>query len=242
MAEFDLGVADGGLVGFAAWRTGQTKLALFGYGAIAVIVLVVFAFAFFQPIQVLPRISIGPGFAFVDQAGQRLTNEDLRGHLVLYTFTYIGCQTPCPQTSPVFQAVQQRLAQINTRGLPVDLVTISFDPARDTPPRLAAFAQQLGADLATWHFVTGEPAALKNVIGGNLGLYYNRNADGSFVFDPAFVLIDGVGIVRAKYRMVDLDPAIVQRDLELMASEARNSQGAAHFAYEAAHLFLCYPQ
>ncbi len=243
MAELDLVVGEGGPAGIAAWPIGKTKFARFGYGLIAVLVLALLAFSFFQPIQVLPRIALGPGFAFVDQTGQRLTNEDLRGHLVLYTFTYIGCQAPtCPQTSQTLQLVQQQLTKIDTRGLPVDLVTISFDPEHDTPAQLATFARQLGADPSIWHFVTGEPATLKNVIGGNLGLYYNRNADGSFTFDPAFVLIDGVGIVRAKYRMAELDPAIVQRDLELMASEARNSQGAARFAYEAAHLFLCYPQ
>jgi len=28
----------------------------------------------------------------------------------------------------------------------------------------------------------------------------------------------------------------------LITAEARNSKGAAKFAYEAAHLFLCYPK
>lgn len=224
------------------WPLGQLRPMEVGYGVLALLVIVVLAFAIFQPIQVLPRIALGPGFSFVDQAGERLTNEDLRGHLVLYTFTYTGCQGDCPQTSRTLQLVQAQLDQINTRGLPVDLVTISFDPARDTPQQLAAFAHQVGADLTNWHFVTGEPAALKNVIGSSFGFYYNQAADGVFSFDPAFVLVDGVGIVRAKYRTAELDLALVQRDLELIATEARNSQGAGRLAYEAAHLFLCYPK
>ncbi|CAN5738588.1 SCO family protein [soil metagenome] len=242
MAELELVAGEGAPAGLATWRNRPTTLALLGYGFVALLVMALLAFTFFQPIQVLPRIALGPGFAFVDQSGQRLTNEDLRGHLVLYTFTYTNCQTPCPQTSQTLRLVQQQLAQIDTRGLPVDLVTISFDPEHDTPTRLAAFARQLGADLSNWHFVTGEPAALKNVIGGSFGLYYNRNSDSTFTFDPAFVLVDGVGIIRATYRTADLDRAILQRDLGLIANEARNSQGAARFAYEAAHLFLCYPQ
>ncbi len=214
----------------------------FGYGLLALLVIALLAFTIFQPIQVLPRIALGPGFSFVDQNGNRLTNEDLRGHLVLYTFTYTGCQAPCPQTSQTVRIVQQRLAGVNTRGMPVDLVTISFDPERDTPQQLMAFARQMKADLQNWHFVTGEPAALKNVIGSSFGFYYNRNAEGDFTFDPAFVLVDGAGIVRAKYRTANLDLAIVQRDLELIATEAQNSQGATRLAYEAAHLFLCYPK
>jgi len=33
----------------------------------------------------------------------------------------------------------------------------------------------------------------------------------------------------------------VLRDIALLTDEAKNSQGAARYAYEAAHLFLCYP-
>ncbi|MFN8488743.1 MAG: SCO family protein [Caldilineaceae bacterium] len=204
--------------------------------------LAALAFSIFQPIQVLPRISLSPGFALTDQDGKRLTNEDLRGHLVLYNFTYTNCVAPCPQTSGSLLAVQQQLAQINTRGLPVDLVTISFDPTRDQPAQLRTYAAQLGADTTHWHFVSGVPLQLKNIIGGGFGAYYQAEADGSFTFDPQFVLVDGLGIIRAKYRTAALDPAIIQRDLELITAEARNSKGAAKFAYEAAHLFLCYPK
>lgn len=204
--------------------------------------IVAMAFAIFQPIQVLPRISLSPGFALTDQDGKRLTNEDLRGHLVLYNFTYTHCEAPCPQTSESMRMVQQQLGQFNTQGIPVDLVTLSFDPERDPPEQLRRYADNLNIDPARWHVVSGEPARVKNVIGGGFGAYYQRNADGSFTFDPMFVLVDGVGIIRAKYRTAALDPAIVRRDIGLVANEARNSQGAARVAYEAAHLFLCYPK
>ena len=48
----------------------------------------VMAFTIFEPIQVLPRIRLAPGFAMTDQAGDRLTSEDLRGEIVLYSFAY----------------------------------------------------------------------------------------------------------------------------------------------------------
>jgi len=204
--------------------------------------LAALAFSIFQPIQVLPRISLSPGFALTDQDGKRLTNEDLRGHLVLYNFTYTNCVAPCPPTSAALRAVQQQLSQINTRGVPVDLVTISFDPIRDQPAQLRAYATKLGADTTNWHFVSGTPLQLKNVIGGGFGAFYQARADGAFTFDPQFVLVDGVGIIRAKYRTSALEPTIIQRDIELITAEARNSKGAAKFAYEAAHLFLCYPK
>jgi protein SCO1/2 len=42
----------------------------------------------------------------------------------------------------------------------VALLSITFDPAFDTPPVLAAHARQLGADPHIWHFATGDPDAI----------------------------------------------------------------------------------
>jgi protein SCO1 len=216
--------------------------ALVVYSLLALLVVGILAFATLQPFQVLPRMGLSPGFALTDQAGERLTSEDLRGRIVLYNFTYTGCTTPCPQTSQSLQAAQARLSQMETAGLSVDLVTISFDPANDTPEQLAAYAAALQADLSNWHFVSGDAVRLKQIIGGGFGLYYAARPDATFEFDPTFVLVDGTGIVRARYRGVTLNLNTLQRDIELIAQEAQNSHGAMRLAYEAAHLFLCYPK
>lgn len=199
------------------------------------------AFAVFQPIQVLPRIALAPGYSLVDQDGRRLTSEDMRGRLVIYNFTYTGCGEGCPQTSAVMQQLQAALADVDTDDIPVQFVTISFDPEVDTPAQLRAYADALGADTARWSFATGDPTLLKYVIGGGFRTYYNREDNGSFTFDPVFALVDGWGILRATYRTASPDPAILRRDLGLIVQEARNRDGVNRYAYEAAHLFMCYP-
>ncbi len=229
-------------VGTQLGTTRRIHWAAVWYIVIALPVIGIVAFATFQPILVLPRMGLGPGFGLVDQAGARLTHEDLRGHIVLYNFTYTTCTTPCPQSDAVMQAVQAALPTMKTRGYPVDLVTISIDPERDTPAVLANYAAQLGADPKHWHFLTGEAMALKYVIGGGFGVYYQADEAGAFTFEPTFAVVDGAGILRAKYRTATPDPAILQRDLELIAKEAEQSTGPTRLAYEAAHLFLCYPK
>jgi protein SCO1/2 len=209
---------------------------------LAIPVLAIVAFTVFQPIQVLPRISLAPGFAFTDQNGDRLTSEDLRGRLTLYTFTYTRCAAPCPQPSRTLHALQPALATVDAGAIPLEYVVISFDPDYDTPARLAAHAQALGTDTAAWHFVTGEPSQLKNVIGGGFGVYYSQEAPGNFTFDPVFALVDGWGILRAVYRTPTPDPEILARDVRLIVQETRNSEGINRYAYEAAHLFSCYPR
>jgi protein SCO1/2 len=137
--------------------------------------------------------------------------------------------------------LQQQLTGLNTGSLPVELVTISLDPAHDTPERLRAYANRMGADTRTWRFVTGEPAQLKNITGG-FGIYTSGDDNVSSTIEPVFALVDGWGMVRAVYRTADLELEMVARDLRLIAQEVRNSQGVNRYAYEAAHLFLCYPK
>jgi len=201
----------------------------------------VLAFAIFRPIQVLPRITLAPGLSLTDQNSARLTNEDLRGHVVLYNFTYSNCTGACQQTSNVMRAVQDHLSEVNTGDIPISLVTISFDPERDTPERLRAYATQVGADPSRWRIATGDATRLKYALGGGFDLYYAPNPDGTFTFDPMFVLVDGWGIIRASYKTATPATDRLLRDIRFVIDEARNSTGAAKYAYEAAHLFLCYP-
>jgi len=215
------------------------------HAVIAVVALVLFGlvlFVTFQPIQVLPRMTIAPGFSLTDETGARLISEDLRGAITLYNFTYTGCSAPaCAETGPSMAAIHDRLMTIDTGGIPVRLVTISFDPERDTPEQLSAWLRQQGATPGTWSAVTGDPVKLKNIIGGGFSTYYSQTEDGSFVFDPMFVLVDGNGIIRTRYRTATPDPETVARDLGLVTREVANSSGPQRLAYEAAHLFLCYP-
>lgn len=208
--------------------------------------LAMLAFATFKPILVLPRMALGPGFSLMDQDGVRLTNEDLRGRIVLYNFTYTHCVAPCLETGSLMRAVQAQLPQMATQGLPVALVTLSFDPERDGPAQLRAYAERFTVDPTIWRLATGEAMTLKYTIGGGFGVYYQPNTPGDpkgdFTFDPTFVLVDGAGLVRAKYRTATPDLAILQRDIELVAKEAAESTGASRLVYEAAHLFVCYPK
>lgn len=218
----------------------------FMYGFYTLVIIVVggaFAFKVFQPVQVLPRIRLAPGYLAIDQDGERLTNEDVRGQFVLYNFTYTNCGPSCEAMNQTMREVQEQLDTVELGDIDVSLVTISFDPERDTPDVLNAYAQSAGADPEIWRFVTlADPAMLKFVIGGGFETYYEANGDGRFNFDPAFVLVDGWGVIRGEYRYQTMtsDSERILRHMGVLAEEVINSQGANSVAYEAAHYFLCY--
>lgn len=103
-----------------------------------------------------------PDVKLVDDTGAARTLSDWRGKVVAVTFIYTRCPYPdfCPKMNRQFKAVQTEIlkdAQLRDRAA---LLSVSFDPAFDTPTVLAGQAKQIGADPSVWHFATGDPAAI----------------------------------------------------------------------------------
>ena len=210
---------------------------------VALIIVAALAFAVFEPIQVLPRIRLAPGYLLTDQGGESLTSEDVRGDIVLYNFGYSDCGEECAAMNETMIEIQDRIGEAEVGDTEVRFVTVSFDAVADTPDRLQEYADSLGADTEQWSFVSGEPDHLANVVKAGFEAYYAERDDGSFTFDPVFVLVDGWGVIRGEYRYQTnaSDADKILHHLDILGEEIRNAHGAATLAYEAAHFFLCYP-
>jgi protein SCO1/2 len=98
-----------------------------------------------------------PNASFLDQDGRKRTFAAFKGAPVVMTFIYTKCPLPtfCPLMDRHFATLQKTLKQ-DPAFAKVHLVTVSFDPATDTPPVLKAHARQLQADLSRWTFLTGD--------------------------------------------------------------------------------------
>lgn len=220
----------------------QRTAAIAGGSILGFLVLLIMGFAVFQPVKVVPRLGLAPGYTLVDQDGRRLTSEDARGAVTLYTFGYTHCETGCFPTDSLLRAVQDRLGELELGDMRVRMVTVSFDPDRDSPAVLQAAARSAGADPAVWTFATGEPDALKTLIGTGFEVYYGPHPEraGAYEYRPGIFIVDGNGILRREYRwgMPSVDGLL--KDLRVLAREINASEGAARLAYEAAHIFACY--
>lgn len=112
---------------------------------------------------------------FVDQNGSPASLASYRGHRVAMTFIYTRCPLPefCPLMDRNFAAVQKTLA--STPALAdVRLVTVTLDPAFDTPAVLKPYAVRRGANPKIWSFLTGDPTEI-NKFGSQLGIYVEHN-------------------------------------------------------------------
>ncbi len=223
------------------WRR-SVWLPRVAYGLLALVVVAILGFVLWRPIKVLPRIRLAPGFALTNQAGARRTSEDYRGVVTLYSFATTRCGAPCAESLAQVERLRQSLAATRPDGLNIALVTVSVDPEHDTPPVLAQYtAVRSAPGPVAWEWLSGDAQRTKDVVGGGFGVYYGPNASGQVTVDPRLFLVDGSGVIRSEYRFSAISAERILRDIDYLASEARNAQGAARLAYEAAHVFRCYP-
>jgi protein SCO1/2 len=95
----------------------------------------------------------------LDQDGKMRRLSEWRGHRLALTFVYTRCPLPefCPLMNQHFRTVQSTLAKTPALA-DVRLLTMTLDPAYDTPAVLKPFATGAGADPARWTFLTATPA------------------------------------------------------------------------------------
>ncbi|HVG73669.1 MAG TPA: SCO family protein [Vicinamibacterales bacterium] len=104
-----------------------------------------------------------PDFTLTDQARRQVRLSQFRGKVVALNFIYTSCALPqfCYRVANHFGVVQRRFRR--EAGREVVFLTVTFDPLRDTPEKLAEYAAQWNADPDVWHFLTGEAAAVRRV-------------------------------------------------------------------------------
>jgi protein SCO1/2 len=209
-----------------------------GAAVLALLVGVMLWFAIAQPVQVLPRMRQAPDFTLTDERGAWLSLTELRGRPVLISFGYAGCGAACAELGERMRALRPELS---AAGHAPQLLTISVDP-RDTPEALRGYAAELGGGDEGWRLLTGAPAELKAIVGEGFRVYYGDAEGGGIELDQRAVLLDANGMQRAEYDLATLESARVLRDLELLAREQTGSATWQRPVYEAAHLFVCYPQ
>jgi protein SCO1/2 len=99
----------------------------------------------------LPKLFPVPNAKLVTQSGAPVQLDSMKGYVTVYDFIFTTCGGTCPLMSNQMKALTK---QIDPKS-PVRFVSISVDPARDTPEALRKYAARLGND-SRWLFLTGD--------------------------------------------------------------------------------------
>ena len=179
----------------------------------------------------LHRIMAAPDGEVLDVDGQaRPLSRFTRGQITLLGFIYTTCVDPdgCPVAYRVFEALKQTVAASRDLRDKVQLVTLSFDPARDTPAVMQRYGSRVSREPGSpaWYFLTTRSArALMPFVEGfgqDVRYTWSRH-DGRPRRELSHVLkvflIDAAGFVREIYTSAFLHPRTVMNDIETLLME-----------------------
>ncbi len=155
-----------------------------------------------------------PDFDLLDQEARPFRSADLRGKAVVLDFICTHCQGPCPFLTSSHVSLQRSVPQALRER--THFVSITLDPARDTPDALRAYAVARGADLSGWSFLTG-PVERVDAVLRAYGVGVAMGEGGEIVHTVATFLIDPDGRIAARYLGLEHEPrALLDELLQLL--------------------------
>lgn len=147
------------------------------------------------------------------------------GQVALVSLVYLSCPHQCPMTHAVFQKIDRSLAGDAELDGRVELVTVSFDPERDTPERMAELRRQL-APVSGWRFLTTRDADALSPVLADFGQDTRAAAGvaaGRIDHVLKVFLVDGERRVRNVYSSEFLDPRLLLNDARTVLREERSA-------------------
>ena len=142
-----------------------------------------------------------PLFEFTSLDHKKVSHRDVEGTIRIVDYFFTSCPTICPLLSAQLARTQVILKKNGVSTEEVMILSHSVDPERDTPERLAWYAERIDADTAQWKFLTGDKEDLYDQarFGYFLTAMTSDTAAGGFFHSDTFVLIDKLDRIRGYY-------------------------------------------
>ena len=114
--------------------------------------------------QDLPRLK---PFELLERSGQPISEGVLENQVALVSFFFSRCPSICKRQNEALQRLQ---TQFRRQDQDVVLVSVTVDPAHDTPEILRDYALLYNADPSKWLFLTGDMQKIKSLGEDSFGL------------------------------------------------------------------------
>ena len=143
-------------------------------------------------------LTIGPApkFELTNQDNLKISNETYKGKVYVLEFFFTTCPSICPKMNLSMLEIEKTFFGNPNFGI----VSITIDPAHDTPQVLKEHRKLLGVKSSTWNFLTGDKTTILDLSNKGFNLYAGENAkvNGGFEHSGLFALIDKDGNIRCR--------------------------------------------
>lgn len=159
-------------------------------------------------------------FAFVNQAGNTITEKQMDGKVYVAEFFFTTCQGVCPKMNTNMKQVFEVYRQ--EPGFAI--ISHTSDPETDSVQRLRAYADSLRVNGSNWWFVTGRKDSLYAAARESYLLddpaNNNGNIQDQFLHTQFFALVDKTGRVRKIYDGLKKDEVeSLKKDIAILLKE-----------------------
>lgn len=142
-------------------------------------------------------------FAFVNQNGDTITQDDYKGKIYVADFFFTTCPTICPIMTTNMVWLQNQIKD-NPK---VMLLSHSVTPDIDSVPVLKEYAKKKGVIDSKWNLVTGDKKDIYYI--ARKSYLAVKTANTSELYDMVhtenFILVDQKGRIRGFYNGTNLD-------------------------------------
>lgn len=145
-------------------------------------------------------------FAFVNQNGDTITQDDYKGKIYVADFFFTTCPTICPIMTKNMVWLQNKIKD-NPK---VMLLSHSVTPDIDSVPVLKAYAEKKGVIDSKWNLVTGDKKDIYYIARKSYLAVKTSTSDELYdmVHTENFILVDSEGRIRGFYDGTNLDKEV----------------------------------
>lgn len=170
-----------------------------------------------------------PDFSLVDQDGKKFSFKDYRGKALAVTFIYRECPLPefCIKMSKHFSDMANQIAADPESKKKARLLSISFDPERDTPEKLKQYGlgylgKDAKDDFTVWQLAVGPEKEIR-AIADFFGLRYETDANDKTQINHSLItaVISPEGKVTRIFSGSDWTPDQVMSELQSQVVSAK---------------------
>jgi protein SCO1/2 len=171
---------------------------------------------YFQPID-----KPAPGFTLQDADGGRHSLADYRGKVIVLHFIYTACPDVCPLHAERIAEIQSLIAGTPMKDR-VRFISITTDPANDTPEILRAYGPARGLQPGNWTFLTkasAQPEVATRKLAESFGHKFIKKDGGYQLHSVVTHVIDGKGRWRANFHGLKFAPVNLVAFINALTNE-----------------------
>lgn len=149
-----------------------------------------------------------PSFTLQDDEGHTVSSSDFRGKVVVLHFIYAACPDICPLHADRIAEIQGMVNRTPMKDV-VQFISVTTDPATDTPEVMRSYGQNHNLDPANWRFLTIRPDQAEDTtrkLAEQFGHKFIKDESGYQIHSIVTHVIDRDGRWRGNFHGLKFNP------------------------------------